>query len=706
MMITRNLMNKYGVVMIPEDIKSKQEVSYDKNTLCELDEFILRMYTNYNVIIKNVDMMKNIKEEHIATYLEMFEKAVKRNYGQHKSNVIFKVGVGGDIVRSKYNGPQILSYINHLTGYVWTKYDNVQNEIPTKDFLNGIITLTVESHFDVMKILMKDICGVISIKPDDFDWMKQVIHPGMMMVDKNKIEILNRENKSMVIQWLYEEEFDFAFLITTVGDVMRFFDEYQRNCDKTTRRFRKTVAKVLNDLSYNNKIEDYYRDREKWIFVFDLLHIGDYFKTYKTLEKEVKLIKFGKKPEFFNKKLEDAKSNGDFRGMIKLLSDRPGEFTRNFTTMLRISKNERDVYTILDTLYSMRDRVTQKSLIELVNGLKNYNEDFRIFKPKGGKLYSVENFKNPIKDHVIDLCIKHLSRMIEIKMTNGEGFLYDTVYIANELKQIPLPLVIRDQSESSLSLPRYSRISFAEDTKILRFFTHWNNGTTSPLDVDLSAILLKPNYDIIDRVYYGSIENAFNKFNIRHSGDMRTDNSAEYIDIDIDTARKHGIRYVVSMINIYSGPENFKSIKKCFGGVMELPEFDNDKYVDISKVRIKSEINCEYNACVPIIIDLVRREVVWVDRIAHEITEKGSNVDDIHYGYTNTMLAKEYAQNSISVLDYFTMFSNVNAFNVEYINDIDILNLSETELSNSLTVGLFNGDIRATKQSEIIEYLK
>lgn len=706
MMLTRNLMNKYGVVMIPDEIKMKKSDKYSEDTICNLDEFVMRMYTNYNIIIKNLDMIRTIKEEHIEVYLETLEKAVKRNYGQHKSNVIFNIGVDGDLVRGAYGLPQILSYINYLTGYTWTKYDNIQNEIPNKEFINGCITLRVESQFDVMKILMKDICGVISVKPDDFDWMKNILHPGMFMVDKSKIEIPNRENKSMVIQWLYDEGFEIDFLINTVGDVIRFFDENQRNGNKLNRKFRKTIAQSLNNLSYENKVEDYYRNKDKWIFIFDLLHIGEYFKNYKTLEEEVNLIKFGKKPEFFNKKLEDMKISRDFDGMLKLLSERPGELIRNFTEMLRISKNERDIYTLIDMVYSTRDKITQKSLIELINGLRNYNEDYRIFKPKGGKLYSIGNFKKCISYEDLNLCIRHLNRILEVKMSNNNTREYDTLYIAKELADIPMPLVIRDQSESSLALPRYSRISFNDNTNIIRLFTHWNNDTNKSLDIDLSALLLKPNYDVIDRVYYGSITDSITKFNIRHSGDMRHDNSAEYIDIEIDTARKHGIRYIVSTINIYDGPEDFKSIKECFGGIMELSEYNNDKYVDISKVRIKSEINCEYNACVPFIIDLVRKEVIWVDRIANEITSKGSNVNDIHYGYTNTMLAKEYAQNSVSVLEYFTMFAQENAFDIEIVNDTDILNLGKNNSRKSLTVGLFNGEVQATKQSQLISYLK
>lgn len=700
--INRKLMSKYGTMMVPEGVMKTQPSSREHNIKL-LEDFIIRIFVQYKVaIVSGMGALVNIEDKDLSDYLKSLEDSIISYYGFHKSFTLFRIGELSDNQRELGSLPQILSAINALTGYSFV----YQTSYPGLDIhdqhLNGVLTIRIQRERDTADLIIDDLCNQISINPDDFEWMECILETVKDDWDFSSLNIPNRENKAMLVKWLFsvgkQDEIESHF--TTSKDVLRFVKPFVEE-KKVTRKLKTVVARILNNMDYPNKIEDYYRDREEWLFVFKILQIGDYFRSHKRLAEDVELLRNGQKPSFFQSKLHQAKANKDLDAMIKLLEDRPGEFVRNFLFMVNLAPNRNVIDDLIWILFRKRDQITQKSLIELTNAIMVYNSNFRLFKPKT-KLYTRASERNQMSKDIANQIIIGVQNVLEHKLTSKNN--YKTVYIANELRHIPMPLVLRDLNESALSLPRYSKIQIKPDTKFIRLFTAWND--KSSIDIDLSVIFLDGGGNPKGKLYYNNIQDGLKNYGVRHSGDIRCSPGSEYVDINIAALKERGIRYAVTLINTFSGVDSFKAMDECIAGAMELENLnDKSKYFDFSKVRMKSNIETEVNDCIPLLFDVQTRELVWIDKPSGEITKQTQNVNNIHYGYFNTIVASEFARMGVTVFDYFQLFGKVNASKVKYISDEDILQLQPEDLRDSLTVGLFNGDIKSIQQSKIIDYL-
>ena len=91
------------------------------------------------------------------------------------------------------------------------------------------------------------------------------------------------------------------------------------------------------------------------------------------------------------------------------------------------------------------------------------------------------------------------------------------------------------------------------DPKRVRLFLHWKDSS----DVDLSAVMLNAAGETVADCSYYNL-NCYGTRNIpfaTHSGDIRDGRrgAAEYVDIDVDMARKAGIKTVLLVVNVFSG---------------------------------------------------------------------------------------------------------------------------------------------------------
>ena len=80
-------------------------------------------------------------------------------------------------------------------------------------------------------------------------------------------------------------------------------------------------------------------------------------------------------------------------------------------------------------------------------------------------------------------------------------------------------------------------------------------------------------------------------------------------------------------INSFSN-DNFCDLPECFAGVMALEDVnDKGQVFDPAKSFIRSDISTESTACIPMVFDLLNKEVIWVDSIVptHRMTINNVN---------------------------------------------------------------------------------
>lgn len=187
--------------------------------------------------------------------------------------------------------------------------------------------------------------------------------------------------------------------------------------------------------------------------------------------------------------------------------------------------------------------------------------------------YMPELLAAALEAHASELSTKTLVDVLEkTEMTN-----LLKCGLAEKLKSISTPLAGRrifvdageyDLEHSFISKSEeggYVRSGMAfripDNVRRLRFFVYWND--KSRVDIDLHSLA-----SVDGCVEHVGWNGDFDVGGIVTSGDITHSDAAEYIDIDLDEARKHGTEYVDTYVHIFSGKLSFKDIDEVFVGMM------------------------------------------------------------------------------------------------------------------------------------------
>ena len=234
-----------------------------------------------------------------------------------------------------------------------------------------------------------------------------------------------------------------------------------------------------------------------------------------------------------------------------------------------------------------------------------------------GKLYVKENTSKLIrKDLANDIQFIIENRLFEIYSKKRE---LKNVYVEEKLKDINISNGKRTSSKGN-SIPYGSAFNLDNDTNILRTFIHWTNKENGDrVDIDSSFIFFDEDMNKQDVCSYYNLQKDY----AIHSGDF-TDGGhfdgpgvAEMIDINIEEAIAYGVRYVVAMVNQYTG-DHFSEVP-CKFGWMEFSGKKDKNFGPLKKfnkeaVKKSIELNSNCHEVLPCMIDLVERKIIWMDQ--------------------------------------------------------------------------------------------
>nr|MCR4648336.1 hypothetical protein [Lachnospiraceae bacterium] len=162
-----------------------------------------------------------------------------------------------------------------------------------------------------------------------------------------------------------------------------------------------------------------------------------------------------------------------------------------------------------------------------------------------------------------------------------------------------------------------------ESMKNIRMFVWWtNNEDGERVDIDLSFNGYNKNKECITHLGFSCSDAT--KYNCHHSGDITDggsyggDGATEYLDIDAEALKKNGIRYLMPVVNSYSGGP-LKDIN-CQFGWMEREELGKTEQFDIKAVKQKTEIGVDANFANMAILDLEEEKVIWTESPNYNIS--------------------------------------------------------------------------------------
>jgi hypothetical protein len=380
---------------------------------------------------------------------------------------------------------------------------------------------------------------------------------------------------------------------------------------KFTRKERKYLLGLLEQTNCDAR-EMVLRD-QRWIRLGEILHPGEY-KT-----------KFPKSAEVFNKiRNEKVKSwygilNDSFKkGLedgLKVLSQRPGEFSRRIDWLIRTNPNQLDL--IMSYFNESVKGTSNKVLFEVYGHFEGRLEpkNNRSVMVKGARKRTELPSLPALSNDTVEMIHSKLFETLKDKFSTLEPL--GDCWIDEELKKIPLPTNMRSMNFSTKPVLRGQRTPLDNpDAKVIRPFVHWNDKTGNE-DLDLSV------------TFVGDSNNVLSFSNMKvgnsvHSGDVRHRQGpcAEYIDIDIADAKSRGFKYAIIDVRNYNG-RSLKSVESTFGIMeREFPE-SNKTWLPETMVGAQS-LESESSNTLIAIVDLYTKEYIMLDIDSDgEVTARG-----------------------------------------------------------------------------------
>jgi hypothetical protein len=440
------------------------------------------------------------------------------------------------------------------------------------------------------------------------------------------------------------------------------------------RSFARPERRLLLGLleSCGNRAEDMQRYREPWKRLGERLHPGEYAQRFPQSAHAFDDLRSGRPVVTLRSRVEAAVRAGDVAAAVDLLVTRPGELARRLDHLLRCTT---DPAPITRAFAQSAAQVATPVLLQALAHFRHRPAPpaLRTFFPKGNvaKLQAVPNTLPPLApttcEAIAAICTRALIARFGALPPLGR------VYLDERLRGYLVPFSQRSASKALRTIVRGSRLPIGAGSTI-RFFLWWKEGLvdstpTGRVDIDLSAVLYDATWGYKEHISYTNLRSA--RYRAAHSGDVVSapDGACEFIDLDIDSVLAYGGRYVVMAINAYTS-HTFADLPECFAGWMLRQAPRSGEIFEPRTVQDRIDLAAASRIGIPVILDLVDRQVIWTDLAlrkhpvwhnAVEVNQRGMTV----LGRAMTTLVKP------TLYDLFTLHAEARGTRVETAADAD-----------------------------------
>ena len=131
--------------------------------------------------------------------------------------------------------------------------------------------------------------------------------------------------------------------------------------------------------------------------------------------------------------------------------------------------------------------------------------------------------------------------------------------------------------------------------------------------------------------------------------------ASEFIDITIDQATKHSVRYVAMNVMVYAGP-TFSEHEKVYAGWMTRSEPNSNEIYDPKTVEQRIDLDSDSYNSIPVVFDLVERKAIWVDlTTSRQSYWGGNNVESNQASIRDVLESMVDLNNKVSLYELFMM---------------------------------------------------
>jgi hypothetical protein len=387
---------------------------------------------------------------------------------------------------------------------------------------------------------------------------------------------------------------------------------------KLKRSERRAILEALEKLP--SITEDMLRQAKPWIRVGEKLHPFEYRSRYPKCYEAFKVLRNNLSFPTFASKVESAFKERDIEKALSLLQTRPGELARRLDYLLRESETAKN---IIEAFVSVADNVSTPVLLQVHAHFKHRSgpSKYRVFFPKGAvaKAHSVDKSLKPLPTLVALAVVEAVEEVLVRRFAKLKPL--GKVFIDTALANYTVPLYQRSASKALLTIARGSRLKLGNKSTI-RFFLWWKEGFirdvhTGRVDLDLSAVMYGPDWEYLTHVSYTNLRSyggAKDGYVALHSGDITSapDGACEFIDLDVPSLVNFGARYIVTSVNSFTN-HPYCNLPECFAGWMMRESPGSGEIFDARTVENKFDITSDTRVCIPVIIDLHDKTVIWTD---------------------------------------------------------------------------------------------
>lgn len=514
-----------------------------------------------------------------------------------------------------------------------------------------LIDLGTNLDVEVQRVFTSLIERKIVLSPVDLEIFKTILefYPGEGRAHMIVSNVPVKENVAILCVMM--KSFD---LIKTATDMLRTL-VYANGGDislvkntkfgKINRTDRKRILGVLDSFKVENLTEDLLRYKAQWKRLGEILHPFEFKKRYKnvttafaviretemneqlsavvtenlsksivrktSIKKEDVSIKL--KYKNWNSKFNNCVDKDDWKELLKLLEQRPGEFSRKLDFVLRSAPSSfsTDIFNIFKKSVDKMSTPILCTLMPYLQYRSNHKELDRIFMPKGviTKAHVISDKRELLGnvDHYV-MCIENEL----IRRSKKENNKCKVGFVDSSLDQIIVPFNERNAAKALINIPRGSRVKF-ENTKTLRSFIHWVEPAGNRTDLDSTFIFYNSKWDGVGECSYNNRQFSTAAY---HSGDLTSApgplGATEYVDLHIEQLKKAGIKYVAATVFSYNGVP-FHELPVAFAGIMHRDEHKKGEIFEPKTVEQKFSLTGNSACIVPFVIDLEACELFWTD---------------------------------------------------------------------------------------------
>ncbi|MEY8348077.1 TerD family protein [Bacillus cereus] len=582
-------------------------------------------------------------------------------------------------------------YINAILHYWFgIRPDTIKIERPPFAEKHELRVLSLGTFSGFLSTIKERIAANSSLSQDYKEDISEVLTNYEYYYELLPSEFPYHENKAVVLSTLVKYR-DVSFnliapYIQTCTDVLRLIVAYSEGdvslatptkFQRIPRKLRRLFLSCIEKCGDSR--EDMVRHREMWKRVAKELHPFQYKKRYPKACAAFHVVVNDMRIHTYRSEVEALLNEGDITKAAQVLASRPGEYGRRLDQFLRRG----DIEEILSQYSAIATQISTPVLLQIHSHFQNRVEQkpMRVFFPKGNiaNVFARENTLPLLSENVCGRVVEITEEALctHFKSLPSLG----KVYVDPNLKQYLVPFSQRSASKSLRTLVRGS-VERIANGHTLRFFLYWSEGIvdgkkTGRVDIDLSAVLYGDDWNYMTHIDYTALKS--NLFQGAHSGDITSapKGACEFIDLDIQSIRDCGGRYVVMNVFSFTG-HLFAELPVCFAGWMLRSKPQSGEIFDPRSVIDRLDLTSNSTISIPIIFDLKENKMIWADIELKQYPMYANNVDGnekgiVLMGKALTSLVKPH------LYDLFVLHGKARGILVDEQEDADTVFSVEAE---------------------------